>query len=60
MTSRPWLAIVLGVMAGCRGSHDGAGGDGPGRMVVYSAQDREFGEPVLRTSAQRAGLEILL
>jgi hypothetical protein len=59
MTSRLGIAIVLGVLAGCVGPSDGAGGDQRARVVVYSAQDREFGEPVLRAYGQRTGVEVL-
>jgi hypothetical protein len=59
MTSRLDIAIVLGVLAGCVGPSDGAGGDQRAWVVAYSAQDREFGEPVLRAYAQRTGVEVL-
>ncbi len=59
MRMRLCCAMVLGAIAGCGGSRDGAGGDGRGRVVVYSAQDREFGEPVLRAYAKRTGVEVL-
>jgi iron(III) transport system substrate-binding protein len=54
-----WLAIALGVMGGCGGSRDRAGDGGRGQVVVYSAQDREFGEPVLRAYGKRTGVEVL-
>jgi iron(III) transport system substrate-binding protein len=55
-----WLgaAIVVGGMAGCGGSREMSGGDQRARVVVYSAQDREFGEPVLRAYGQRTGVEV--
>ncbi len=53
------VAIWVGVIVGCGGS-PGVSGDGRrARVVVYSAQDREFGEPVLRGYGQRAGVEVL-
>lgn len=58
MASRVGLAIVACAMAGCGGSREGTGGHGPGRVVVYSAQDREFGEPILRAYAQKTGVDV--
>ena len=46
-----WLAAVLALSpAGC-----GSGGD---RVVVYSALDREFAEPVLRDYQQKTGVRV--
>jgi iron(III) transport system substrate-binding protein len=54
-----WFVAVLGVTSGCGGSRDVANGGGPAQVVVYSAQDREFGEPVLRAYGQKMGVEVL-
>jgi iron(III) transport system substrate-binding protein len=52
------LALSLG---GCgQGRERGATGVGEaGTVVVYSALDREFAEPVLQAYAKRAGVEVL-
>ncbi len=52
-------AAVILAMAGCGGDRSWGTGEGRGRVVVYSAQDREFGEPVLRDYAKRTGVEVL-
>jgi iron(III) transport system substrate-binding protein len=49
---------MLGVLTGCGGSHDGAGATSRSQVVVYSAQDREFAEPVLKAYEKRAGVDI--
>ncbi len=59
MATRLWLGAMLGLLAGCGGSRDGAGGAPRKQVVVYSAQDREFAEPILRAYEKQAGVEIL-
>ena len=59
MSSRGWLAGLLVVLSGCGGHRGTAGSDAATRVVVYSAQDREFGEPILREYARRTGVEVL-
>jgi iron(III) transport system substrate-binding protein len=39
--------------------HDVTVGGGARRVVVYSSQDREFAEPVLRAYGQKTGVELL-
>ena len=51
IATRAVFAILISAMAGCGGSREGSRGDGRSRVVVYSAQDREFGEPILRSEA---------
>jgi iron(III) transport system substrate-binding protein len=46
---RLWLGVLLGILAGCGQSRD---------VVVYSSQDREFAEPVLRAYEQKAGVKV--
>lgn len=46
------LVLVLGLIAGC-------GGRGGERVIVYTALDREFSEPVLRASGARTGLTVV-
>jgi iron(III) transport system substrate-binding protein len=55
-----WLGweVVLVVMAGCGGPRDVSNGGRP-VVLVYSAQDREFGEPVLRDYGRAKGVEVL-
>jgi iron(III) transport system substrate-binding protein len=50
---------ILGLLAGCGGSRDGAGGAPRAQVVVYSAQDREFGEPILKAYEKQSGVEVL-
>jgi iron(III) transport system substrate-binding protein len=59
MTARLWLGAMLGLLAGCGGSRDGAGEAPRKQVVVYSAQDREFAEPILRAFEKRTGVEVL-
>ncbi len=54
-----WLGGVLGLLAGCGGSREGPGGSPRPQVVVYSAQDREFAEPILRAYEKKTGVEIL-
>jgi iron(III) transport system substrate-binding protein len=54
-----WLGGVLGLLSGCGGSRDGAGVSSRSQVVVYSSQDREFAEPVLKEYEKQAGVEIL-
>ena len=54
-----WLGGVLGLLAGCGGSREGPGGGPRPQVVVYSAQDREFAEPILRAYEKKTGVEIL-
>ncbi len=60
---RPELcfAVLLGLLAGCGDVHvrDAAVEVGPRRVVVYSSQDGEFAEPVLRAYGQQTGVEVL-
>jgi iron(III) transport system substrate-binding protein len=58
MASQLGLAMALGVTIGCGGSRDGSGGGDRSRVVVYSAQDQEFGEPVLRAYERSRGVEV--
>ena len=53
------LGCLLGLLAGCGGSRDGAGAAPRPQVVVYSAQDREFAEPVLKAYAKQTGVEVL-
>src|SRR5262245_48785501 len=51
------LGLFASALAGC-------GGDGPSRgdaktVVVYSALDREFAEPVLKDYQKQSGVEVL-
>lgn len=57
MASWFWAAVVLGVLGGCA-SREGSGGGGRPALVVYSAQDREFGEPVLDGYARARGVDV--
>ena len=50
------LVASLGLLAGCGGSRDGAGGAPRSQVVVYSAQDREFAEPILKAYEKQAGV----
>jgi iron(III) transport system substrate-binding protein len=59
MVTRLGLAGVLGLLAGCGGSRDRAGEAPRAQVVVYSAQDREFAEPILRAYEKKTGVEIL-
>lgn len=52
-------AIAILAMAGCGGDRSRGLGEDRGRVVVYSAQDREFGEPVLRDYAKQSGVDVL-
>ncbi|MGP0063377.1 MAG: extracellular solute-binding protein [Isosphaeraceae bacterium] len=38
--------------------HDVTVGVGPGRVVVYSSQDREFAQPILRAYEKKAGVTV--
>jgi iron(III) transport system substrate-binding protein len=58
VASRLGLAMTLGLIAGCGGSRDGSGGGGQAHVVVYSAQDQEFGEPVLRAYERLSGVKV--
>ncbi len=49
---------IVGLLAGCGGARDGTGGAPHAQVVVYSAQDREFGEPILRAYQERTGVEV--
>jgi iron(III) transport system substrate-binding protein len=54
-----WLGGMLCLLAGCGGVRDRGGVPARSQVVVYSSQDREFGEPILRGYAQRSGVEVL-
>src|SRR5271168_3889748 len=56
---RLWIGGILGVLVGCGGSRDGSGGALSPQVVVYSSQDREFAEPILRAYEKRSGVELL-
>jgi iron(III) transport system substrate-binding protein len=47
------------MLAGCGRDQEGASVGSKPRLVVYSALDREFSEPVLKAYADRAGVELL-
>jgi ABC-type Fe3+ transport system substrate-binding protein len=51
--------MVLAAMAGCGRDREEAPSGAKPRVVVYSALDREFSEPVLKTYAAQAGVELL-
>jgi iron(III) transport system substrate-binding protein len=55
------LAILVSIAAfvGCGGREDRGGTRAKPRLVIYSALDREFSEPVLKAYAARAGVEVL-
>jgi iron(III) transport system substrate-binding protein len=63
MWDRPARRILAGVavavIAGCGGGREGLPAAAKPRVVVYSALDREFAEPVLKSYAERAGVEVL-
>jgi len=52
------LGIALATFGGCRTADDEGAGGKP-RVVVYSALDREFSEPVLEAYAGQARVEVL-
>src|SRR5437867_2406249 len=54
-----WLGVLLGWLTGCGQVHDETVGVVPRRVVVYSALDQEFAEPVLKAYQQGTGVEIL-
>ena len=59
MKSRSIVGILGGlalVLHGC-GGPDSSKGDAAGTVVVYSALDREFAEPVLKAYAKRTGVD---
>jgi iron(III) transport system substrate-binding protein len=53
------IGAILALLPGCGGSREEAGAAPRTQVVVYSAQDREFGEPILRAYGQRSGVEVL-
>jgi iron(III) transport system substrate-binding protein len=53
------FAMALAAMAGCGHDREGAASALKRRVVVYSALDREFSEPVLKAYAARANVELL-
>jgi iron(III) transport system substrate-binding protein len=64
--ARLWFAGLMGLLAGCGSSQDEAGGSPRSQgeaqrsqVVVYSAQDREFAEPVLKAYEKQASAEVL-
>lgn len=58
-----WLFVLAGgtvaLLAGCGREEGGTGTKRDARVVVYSALDREFSEPILKDLEQATGLEIL-
>src|SRR5262245_17000300 len=56
--SRAWVVGMLVVLSGCGGSREGAGTSTAPSVVVYSAQDREFAQPVLRAYEKRTGVVV--
>ncbi len=55
------LGVSLGILAGCGDVHlhDASVGTGQRRVVVYSAQDREFAEPVFRDYEKKTKVDVL-
>ena len=53
------LVATLGLLAGCGASRDGAGGAPQSQVVVYSSQDREFAEPMLKAYEKQSGVAVL-
>ncbi len=55
------LGLALGVLAGCGDVHlhDATVSTGQRRVVVYSAQDREFAEPVFRDYEKKTKVDVL-
>ena len=53
------LVVTLGLLAGCGGSRDGASAAPRPQVVVYSSQDREFSEPILKAYEKQSGVQVL-
>jgi iron(III) transport system substrate-binding protein len=53
-----WLGAVLGGLTGCGHGHDVTVDGVPQRVVVYSALDQEFADPILKAYQQRTGVEV--
>jgi iron(III) transport system substrate-binding protein len=53
------IGVACAVLSGCGGERDGARAVPQPRVVVYSALDREFSEPILKDYAKRTGVEVL-
>jgi iron(III) transport system substrate-binding protein len=54
-----WIAAGLVAIGGCGGRDQGSASGSTPRVVVYSALDREFAEPVLKAYAKQTGVEVL-
>jgi iron(III) transport system substrate-binding protein len=55
---RLWISVALVAIGGCGGRDHAVVSGSPRRVVVYSALDREFAEPVLKAYAQEARVEV--
>jgi iron(III) transport system substrate-binding protein len=53
------VAIAVAMILGCGGHGGSSGASRKPRVVVYSALDREFSEPVLKAYAAHAAVEVL-
>ncbi len=53
-----WLGAVIGWLLGCGQDQGGSVEGTPRRVVVYSALDQEFADPILKAYQQRTGVEV--
>ena len=49
------VTAALAALAGCAGTDDEAG---PGRVVIYTALDQEFSEPILEGFEEQTGVDV--